>query len=86
MATNVSITTFENCCVIYYDNGTTQVVNPHTEFFVQLGDMGFCTLSEAKDPDAAEHPPPDFVDAMVAFWTALANEIAESKEPEVNPL
>ena len=86
MATNIEISTFENCAVVYLADGTTVVVDPHQVHFLQLGDMEFCTISEAKDPDAAEHPPQAFVDAMIAFWTALAEEIREDMAPEVNPL
>ena len=97
MSTNINLTTFDNCAVLYFDNGKTTVVDPHEDYYVQLADMGFVTISEAADPDAAEHqagnPPKSFVDAMIKFWTALAEEIEEDMDdddeyppPQVNPL
>jgi len=83
MATNINLTTFENCAIIYLNDGSTLVVDPHKEYFLQLANMGFCTISEAADPDSQEHPPEKIAEAWKAFWEVLGDQI---EGPEVNPL
>jgi hypothetical protein len=86
MATNISLTTFENCAIIYFDNGSTKTVQPHSDDFFQLDDLGFCTISEAADPDSSEHPP-DMVQKMYEFWKAMWEKVrTEVQDPEVTPL
>ena len=88
MATNVSLTTFDNCAVLYLQDGSTQVIDPHTEYFFQLGNMGFVTISEAADPDAGEHPPEtaaDFAKTMVEYWQMVWETIREEVQPEATP-
>jgi len=91
MVTNITVGTVESTAVIYLQDGSHIIVDPQSQKSLQLVDNGFCTISEAADPDTSEHPdqppinpPPErLAEAWKAFWNALKDEIQDPSAEQI---
>lgn len=82
MSTQVTVTTSgEDCAIAYFQDGSTAKVPVNSTKSIQLVNNGFVTISEAADPDAAEHPEdeiPEFAQKMIEFWEKLLTGIPKA--------
>ena len=85
MATNVTVFPVEGPAVVYFQDGSSIVVEAQQTWALQLPEGGFCTISDS--PAAEQLTGEAFVEMMVKFWQGMWDKIkAEATEPEVNPL
>ena len=86
MAINVTVAAVDGNAVLYFQDGSNQVIEKGTEQHFQIIDGGFCTISD--DPADQEMTGEKFIEMMLEFWENLWAEIQEEAEqsPEVNPL
>jgi hypothetical protein len=89
MATNVTVFPVEGQAIIYFQDGSSEVLEPQLSHSFQIPDSGFCTVSDApadEDTETGEK----FIAMMKAFWNKLWNEVQEGRpgagEPEVTPV
>jgi hypothetical protein len=80
MVTNVTLTPVENVVVLYYQDGTSETIEPQTTKSFQLPDNGFCTISETTSAESGEYPSeiPVFAQKMVAFWRKIFQNIPQA--------
>ena len=85
MAINVTVFPVEGDAVVYFQDGTNQILEAQTEHQFQIVDGGFVTISDS--PEDVDAQGEKFIEMMIEFWEHLWAEIKEeTQEPEVNPL
>ena len=92
MVTNIQINTVDASAVVYFEDGSSEVVDPQSQQAIQLVEGGFCTISEVSDdephPDQSlpEKPGANFIQKMREYWNKLWDQIGgELGKPEVKP-
>jgi len=85
MAINVTVFPVEGDAILYFQDGSSQVLAEQETHQFQIVDNGFCTISDA--PADEDLTGEKFVEMMIEFWNHMWDKIrAEAQDPEVNPL
>ena len=88
MAVNIQITVTEgSVAVIYFQDGSSMMVDENSSDSIQLIERGFATVSDAEPVESGEHPPPQlpFIELMIKFWQTLAAQIKQ-EAPTATPV
>lgn len=91
MAINLTLFPTEAPAVVWFEDGSSQEVDPQHEQSIQLPSGSFCTISStAGSEESDEHPPltgEAFAEAMLNFWRSMVDKIrAEAAGATATPL
>lgn len=83
MATNLTLFPVDGPVTLYWQDGSSEMVEAQQTSQRQLIDGGICTISDSPD-DIEAH---EFAEAMVRFWMGMLDKAREAaQQPTATPV